>query len=115
MEFPNTLERLGQLNNSEALCCTDITCNDETHSKVRDEIVLDTLCTIIEVTHESLPFTSNFQSRKMPELLPNWNTVISPLKKDSKFWHAIWISAGRPSMVACIKLCAMLELSTTEQ
>ena len=33
----------------------------------------------------------------MPELLPNWNTVISPLKKDSKFWHAIWISAGRPS------------------
>ena len=44
-------ERLGQLNNSEALCCTDITCSDETHSKVRYEIVLDTQCTIKEVTH----------------------------------------------------------------
>ena len=28
--------------------------------------------------------------------IPEWNSVIQPLKEDSLFWHAVWLSAGRP-------------------
>ena len=29
--------------------------------------------------------------------LPGWNEHVAPYKKDSLFWHSVWVSAGRPA------------------
>ena len=29
--------------------------------------------------------------------MPGWREVVSPLQKDSVFWHSVWQSAGRPA------------------
>ena len=100
------LQRLSALHTPKSIACRNINCMDEEHSKSRDKFVLDILSTIIEVSHECIPLNNTKKLGSTHQHIPEWNSVIRPLKEDSLFWHSVWLSAGRPStgglhMVMC--------------
>jgi hypothetical protein len=72
------------------------------NSKDRDTFVFMT--SVIECFHACIPLTNRVNasggdpSRKCPiqKALPGWKEDFAPLISDSLFWHAVWISAGRP-------------------
>ena len=39
---------------------------------------------------------SKRQNKKKAKIVPGWSDVVKPFSESAKFWHAIWISAGRP-------------------
>ena len=90
-------DRLCSMNLPQALQCSDVTCKDPVHSMLRDNFVRDILNQMIEASHLSIPISSRKSSDSTHQLIPDWNLTIKPLKADSLFWHAVWISAGRPS------------------
>ena len=91
-------QKLDELPVPKDLACRNIHCVDKEHSMKRDRFVLDLLSTIIEFSYECIPLNSYKNTGKANhQPLPEWNSVIQPLKEDSLFWHAVWLSAGRPS------------------
>jgi hypothetical protein len=81
------------------LDCSDVKCKSESHTKVRDDFVLDNLIAVIEASHATIPIVGGRPGSVRPDygLMPGWREVVSPLQKDSVFWHSVWQSAGRPA------------------
>ena len=103
-------EKLSDLTPPPSLSCSDATCQNISHSEERDKHVLDILCSVVETSYECIPLTARQGPGRTPDTssqpLPGWNEKIAPLKSDSRFWHSVWISAGRPTagslyMVMC--------------
>ena len=91
-------EKLRQLIIPESLRCCNVNCKCKNHIEERDKYVLDILCTIIETSYECIPLSGKApKSKSSWQPLPGWKEHVAPLKKDSLFWHSVWISAGRPS------------------
>ena len=73
------------------------------HEKERYNLLLDVVSLLIESSHEHIPLPSKkieeITSKKSSSqsFLPGWKEEIAPLRNDSLFWHAVWISAGKPS------------------
>ena len=94
-------QKLNELAIPDSLCCSDATCQSIAHTEERDKHVLDILCSVIETSHECIPLSAKQGPGKKAnpdsQPLPGWKENIAPLKRDSRFWHAVWISAGRPT------------------
>ena len=78
----------------ESINCTDVLCNNASHSHDRDLFVIEILEKLTEASMECIPLT-----KKKPvkvQQLPGWNENVRPLKQESLFWHATWVSAKRP-------------------
>ena len=99
-DFTQTLhDKLLDLPPPDSISCTNVLCKDINHSHERDEHVINVLMKTIESTYECLPLVKKVVNNAAPQKtrkLPGWNENVEPLKRDSLFWHAIWISAGRP-------------------
>ena len=55
----------------------------------------------IETSYSSLPVAPGHQPHaegKQRRLnLPGWKEKCEPLRKDAKFWYAVWVSGGKPN------------------
>ena len=88
----------------DSLLCANVHCKNESHGNERDSFVLDIMTSVIECSHECIPLSNKVKAtvtdpnRNCPiqRALPGWKEDIAPLREDSLFWHAVWISAGRP-------------------
>ena len=97
-------ESLEQLTLPGSLLCADVHCKSDLHNKERDSFVLDIMSSVIECSHACIPLskrvptTGGDPSKKCPiqKALPGWKEDIAPLRKDSLFWHSVWVSADRP-------------------
>ena len=93
--------KLKQLVIPHSMNCSDVTCQCQFHTEERDSHVLDILCALIETSYEYIPLSSRTKSseksKNVSQSLPGWRENVAPLKSDSLSWHAIWISAGRPT------------------
>ena len=51
----------------------------------------------METSYTCIPLTgrSSATGQKQSQPLPGWKEFVAPLKKDSLFWHSVWLSAGR--------------------
>ena len=101
-QYTTTLDlRLKDINVPGSIHCTDVSCQCPEHTRERDMHVIDILCTVIETSHSCIPLSPKGKSgqkhQHMRQPLPGWKENVAPKKKDSLFWHSIWISAGRPS------------------
>ena len=101
-EYCEVLTRkLGNLEVPESLKCCDVKCKDERCSQERDSFVVDVVASWIEASYRCLPVTqkspSKVDGKQRRLVLPGWKEKCEPLRKDAKFWYAVWISAGRPS------------------
>ena len=98
-------EKLEQLVLPDSLLCGNVHCQNETHFKERDSLVLDMMTSVIECSHVCIPLSSRVNpsigdpSSNCPiqKAIPGWKEEIHPLRTDSLFWHAVWVSAGRPN------------------
>ena len=73
--------------------CLDVHCQDESQSDF-----LMTLMKYVENTADvCLPSRGGNQNKDLKKTpLCLWNAAIQPFKDKAMFWHAIWVSAGRP-------------------
>ena len=74
-------------------------CDSVSHTDSRDGFVLDMLGAVIEASHATIPMVGGGQDRVKPDsgCVPGWKEQVAPQRKDSLFWHSIWLSAGRPN------------------
>ena len=83
------------------LSCADPHCRNPSHTSDRDSFMLDILCSVVESSHSVLPLAggsrgSPNKSGVTPGCVPGWKELVEPLCEDAKFWHAVWVSAGKP-------------------
>ena len=93
------MDELQWLEQPVSLQCNDVKCKNKQHSEERDAYVLDVMGLAIQAAHSSIPLTPAPQGkgRSGRDRLPGWKENVEPLKTDSKFWYAVWLSAGRPT------------------
>ena len=94
------VENLAQIDIPDSIHCSKVTCDNRSHVEERDKFLLDTLSCLIETSYQCIPLTAKPRNklglRTSSEPLPGWNENIAPLKRDSIFWHSVWLSAGKP-------------------
>ena len=92
------LTRLETLPVPACLNCTDPKCQNVTHTSERDDFVIDNLNAVIEASHATIPMTGGRPGSVRPDsgTMPGWREEVAPVQKDAAFWHAVWLSAGRP-------------------
>ena len=78
----------------EALCCRDLNCKMKEHITALDEGAIRVLDALEEATCENIPMTSTARSKE--NVRPGWLEQVKPIRDDLRFWHSVWISAGRP-------------------
>ena len=90
--------RLEAISVPECLKCSDSQCSDESHTMLRNDLVMETLCAVIESSHATIPMVGGRPGAVRPDSgnMPGWREEVEPVRKDSMFWHAVWQSAGRP-------------------
>ena len=81
--------------------CRNVHCDDDIHKPDIDSHCVDILCAMIESSHVSIPMSSSRSrpansSNKIGANIPGWREQVEPFRKDSLFWHGVWLSAGRP-------------------
>ena len=90
-------QKLTNLTAPPSLTCSDVNCQLEEHTRERDSHVVDIMCAIMEASYECIPLSGKPSSgKKKGGNLPGWNENVAPAKSDALFWHAVWLSAGRP-------------------
>ena len=61
--------------------------------------VLDMLSSVIDTSHTTIPMVAGRKEAVRPDCgtMPGWHELVAPAQKDTKFWHSVWQSAGRPT------------------
>ena len=87
MEIPN-----------EVTSCRDIHCENEEHKKQIDSFINDILENVSDSGYETLPLSQPVKenTKNVRKKTAGWKEFVEPSQDTAKFWHAIWISAGRP-------------------
>ena len=80
-----------------SLSCDSPCCSIKEHASNHDSHVMDLMCAILETSHQCIPLSAKSRSGSKKENLPGWKENVAPAKKDSLFWHSVWMSAGRPN------------------
>ena len=71
-------------------------CSNPAHTEDQDSLVLDILCSTIESSYCNIPLSGGSKTSKSRSV-PGWTDEVEPFKKDAKFWHSVWDSAGKPN------------------
>ena len=91
-------EQLGTINVSMDLSnCCNVHCHDVNHTHDCDRYLIDILESIKSSAASCLPSGGNKKTRENKKsLVMNWKEDIQPFKDKAMFWHAVWMSAGKP-------------------
>ena len=75
------------------LSCYNLHCHD--HDSEIEDYTLDVLEAIESAGLECLPKTGSAKNTKH-NVVPGWTEYVQPYSIDSKFWHSLWLSQGKP-------------------
>ena len=87
-------EELSHFGAPECALCTDMHCS--IHDQDLEVYTVDILETIQNVARDTLPISGGGNSSKK-KTTPGWSEHVLPYQEESKFWHSLWDSAGRPN------------------
>ena len=78
--------------------CNDVQCAKDSHNEANDDFTIGLLQCLDNAASECLPNSvgSNVKGNEKKSSVVMWKENIQPFKDRSMFWHAIWISAGKP-------------------
>ena len=77
--------------------CNNVKCNDLHHKEEIDCYVIKLLESISDSGHETLPISvPKGNNNLMKKKTIGWKEFVEPYQDKAKFWHSVWISAGRP-------------------
>ena len=80
----------------DSLYCKDIHCSHIGHKENLDKLCNDLINIVLECGDKCFPKVKPSIKRKSGGNIPGWNDETKSLREDSLFWHAIWVSCGRP-------------------
>ena len=75
-----------------AINCTDVHC--KIHTADIDCYAANVMDAISQSVGSNIPMSSSSANSRTP--MPGFSDFVKPYREDSLFWHAIWVSAGRP-------------------
>ena len=76
--------------------CMDLQCS--VHTEELEDYTMNVLEALESAAKECLPSTGGGSNNKQHSfVVPGWSEYVKPYSEDSKFWHAVWLSAGKPS------------------
>ena len=85
--------KLGNVVPSDGMLCNDPTCSDNNHYKDLDAFCNGIISSIDNAVHTNIPLSKPNASNSVK---PGWSVLVKPFQDAAKFWHAIWISMGKP-------------------
>ena len=88
-------EQLLQVYVPGCVMCTDVHCMD--HGVEIEQYTLDILETVQSVARDTLPVKGGGRKSGQRKCTPGWSEHVKPYQEESKFWHSLWMSAGRPN------------------
>ena len=75
------------------LMCRNVHCKETSHKVSTDQLMYDILSAIENSAKKNM---STSKKQQCKSKIPDWKDDIEPFRENAHFWHAIWISAGRP-------------------
>ena len=77
---------------NETFICRDLHCSRDSHLEDVDVYAVKVLSLLEDCVEGCIPnrVTDN------REHVPQWKTLVKPIKDDLNFWYAVWTSAGKP-------------------
>ena len=84
--------------------CRNLKCTEQSHTLEIDQYVKDLLFEIVEAGDSSIPKSKPKSENQKNKNTPGWNTFVKPFQENAYFWHAIWLSCGRPMNVEVHKI-----------
>ena len=84
---------------NDILYCKDVNCKYDSHVTPINDLCSSLIDACLNADTTCIPKVSPPDKR-----LPGWNEHVEPLRQDSLFWHAVWISCGRPPTGALANL-----------
>ena len=75
--------------------CDNLHCTDSQHRENIDFVSSAIINCCIEAAEIAIPSKSD-SGNKSAKRVPGWTENVEPLKKDTLFWHSIWLSCGSP-------------------
>ena len=76
-------------------CCRDVNCGSEYHIEEID-FLMCILNTIKSTADDCLPYTKKKVGNVKKTPIAFWRDEVQLPKDKSRFWHSVWISAGKP-------------------
>ena len=76
-----------------AVTCHDVFCKDPSHISALTEYINDMSNGCLLAAKHTVPVTSLRATRGH---IPGWSEDIEPRRRQSMFWHDIWVDCGRP-------------------
>ena len=75
--------------------CSDLHCS--AHTEELETYTMDVLEAVEKAAQECLPSSGGGgQNSKLINIIPGWTEYVKPFSDESKFWSAVWQSAGKP-------------------
>ena len=88
------VENLLNIQPSEDLIlCRDVHCKNKHHISECDNYCLDVLNAISDSVKLNIPYTGQDKEKKV---IAGWNNEVKSFQKEAQFYHALWISSGKP-------------------
>ena len=75
--------------------CVDLHCKE--HQEDMEIYTMSVLEAIEQAGKLCLPSTGGSSSSGKKDILPGWNEYAKSYAEESKFWHSLWLSQGRPT------------------
>ena len=77
--------------------CRNVNCNDQNHKLEIDEYVHNLMTHISDSGHETIPIKESKPIKnKATKNIAGWKDFVEPFQQKARFWHAVWLSAGKP-------------------
>ena len=76
--------------------CKNVHCNDPEHVHEADSYMVEILESIKDAAAQCLPGNSKAKVKPGRSPIMDWKKQVQPFRDNAMFWHAVWISAGRP-------------------
>ena len=94
-------QKLEALSSPDTMGCSDPHCTDVDHSQERDTFMLDILLATVETSHTALPLSGGRRVggkvKAGCKAIPGWTDEVEPFRKESMYWHRVWLSEDRPN------------------
>ena len=96
LEYVNTVAaKLQEVEIPACINCSDMHCT--AHKDDITSYTIDVLEAVECAARSSLPTVGGSSTRsRSGKTVPGWNEFVQPYYLESKFWHGVWVSAGKP-------------------
>ena len=88
--------RLMKIDTPISFSCADVHCSERTHVDMVDDHMCKILQLVEECCKDNLPTPTARKSRLKKSRISAWYEEVQPFKENAQFWHAVWLSAGKP-------------------